>query len=846
MSTIKKLLPSFSHLIDRTIRSIRETSPLLLVLKILLIITSSIAIVWNIAAQTPFSPMHSFLLCLYLAVVNILLFLPSKSLSGSDAWFFRLSFFAVYIGAVLMIWEELKWIYTGADEEAIRNYSDLNAWFVYWTVPAVIYALLRRIFAAVYHASAVVSGFVKRFAEGVRQAGLMQIIAVALGSVAITFLEVRLFVSQIPVSFTHEYWMWLLSSITLCLLLLPAKRLFGSALWFIRISFLLVFTKVMTMVLDRLLSLYWTFDRHQLYSYSDFPYWAAAWIIPAGVYGLLRFVISKLGAKDNKTGHALRNMGILWSLFLKIEQNDKKGGKLVRSVLITLLFLAATAITATGVFLAQKFPNMDFEAVVFTLNFANGDYSSDVQLAVYITAGAVLTAGVLFLIAAIRREYASRLIVKSVDQKSQLACDTENISILQRTLPAIIIGVIGLAVLADTLNLRQFIHYRLHPSTLYEDHYVEPSPDIIHFPEDKKNLIFIFMESYENTYTSMENGGNQTTDYMPELVKLADDNLYFSNREGRGGQSVFFPTVAYTMASSVAQTSGVPLTTVLGDPRQELLSEPTYTNILSSLIRLEDVLHDAGYNQLFATGSDSTFAGYNTYVAQYDNDELFDANSAKEGNFLPREPKGPWGVEDCLLFPLLKEKVREMAEKDAPFAVTAYTIDTHTYEHGFRCKECDPSIMDDFTAAVECSNRIVSEFVHWLENEPYGDDTVVIVVGDHLADIKSKALRWDDDGYIRTTYNCFIHAQKTPVNRYNRTFTAMDMFPTTLSAIGVTIDGDRLGLGTDLFSATPTLCEEMGEDEFVEQVQMRSRYYNSHFWQPIDLPRNVYNSHTNN
>jgi hypothetical protein len=36
----------------------------------------------------------------------------------------------------------------------------------------------------------------------------------------------------------------------------------------------------------------------------------------------------------------------------------------------------------------------------------------------------------------------------------------------------------------------------------------------------------------------------------------------------------------------------------------------------------------------------------------------------------------------------------------------------------------------------------------------------------------------------------------------------------------------------------------MGTEEFLEQVQMRSYYYNAHFWQPIDLPRNVYNSHT--
>ena len=45
------------------------------------------------------------------------------------------------------------------------------------------------------------------------------------------------------------------------------------------------------------------------------------------------------------------------------------------------------------------------------------------------------------------------------------------------------------------------------------------------------------------------------------------------------------------------------------------------------------------------------------------------------------------------------------------------------------------------------------------------------------------------------------------------------MFPTALSAIGAEIEGDRLGLGTDLFSATPTLCEELGEDLYKEELE---------------------------
>ena len=56
------------------------------------------------------------------------------------------------------------------------------------------------------------------------------------------------------------------------------------------------------------------------------------------------------------------------------------------------------------------------------------------------------------------------------------------------------------------------------------------------------------------------------------------------------------------------------------------------------------------------------------------------------------------------------------------------------------------------------------------------------------------------------------------------------MFPTTLSAMGAEIKGGRLGLGTDLFSDKKTLAEEMGRENFTEQIQLSSDYFNREFW----------------
>ena len=97
---------------------------------------------------------------------------------------------------------------------------------------------------------------------------------------------------------------------------------------------------------------------------------------------------------------------------------------------------------------------------------------------------------------------------------------------------------------------------------------------------------------------------------------------------------------------------------------------------------------------------------------------------------------------------------------------------------------------------------------------------------------------WDDIGdFQRRTYNCFINLPETVdvSNVKNRDVCTLDIFPTTLAAIGVEIEGDRLGLGTNAFSQRSTLVEEMGETEFDMQLSRYSKYYNEQFIQGLRL-----------
>ena len=53
----------------------------------------------------------------------------------------------------------------------------------------------------------------------------------------------------------------------------------------------------------------------------------------------------------------------------------------------------------------------------------------------------------------------------------------------------------------------------------------------------------------------------------------------------------------------------------------------------------------------------------------------------------------------------------------------------------------------------------------------------------------------------------------------------MDMYPTTLAAMGVEIEGDKLGLGVNLYSDTPTLVEKYGNEKLNIELMKNSKFY---------------------
>lgn len=392
------------------------------------------------------------------------------------------------------------------------------------------------------------------------------------------------------------------------------------------------------------------------------------------------------------------------------------------------------------------------------------------------------------------------------------------------------IGV-GILFLIMCLNLKKqaiqigFFEYMesiSNKSELYEQEYVDPHTVNITFPIKKRNLLFIYMESMETTYASVDDGGGKQINYIPGLTQLAEKNTYFSDDNDLGGASSCKGT-DWTIAGLLSSSSGVNYKLPIQGN-----SAGNYENFLQGLITLGDILDDAGYQNYFMCGSDAEFAGRKNFYEQHGNYHIFDYYSAIEDNIIPKDYYAFWGMEDRYLYEYSKQKLTDIAKSGDAFNFTMLTIDTH-HQDGYICELCKNKYEEQYANVISCADAQICHFLDWVKKQKWYENTTVVVIGDHCSMTTDF---WNDIGnYERRIYNCFINLPDTLVAKEtkNRKFSSLDMFPTILTSIGVRIEGERLGLGVDLFSGEETLLEKMGDDVFNKELELYSDYYFKHF-----------------
>lgn len=364
------------------------------------------------------------------------------------------------------------------------------------------------------------------------------------------------------------------------------------------------------------------------------------------------------------------------------------------------------------------------------------------------------------------------------------------------------------------LNLDEYLVKQANTSDVFEKYYVDAKDVKIKFPKEKRNLIYIYLESMESSNVSFKNGGAFNKSLIPNLEKLAKENINFSNTNKIGGAKELDNT-DWTIAAIIAQTSGIPLKitpTMLFDKENKLLLN-TYS--------LGQILKDNGYNNYFLIGSDADYGARRDYLLNNGDYNIYDYLWAKENKLIDDNYFVWWGYEDNKLFEYAKTKLLEISKEDQPFNFSMLTVDTHTKD-GYLDETCKLKFNNKYANSLYCADQKINSFIKWIKEQDFYNNTTIIITGDHL----TMQLDFYDESYNnRTIYNTIINSKIKPQKEKNRLFSTLDMFPTTLASLGAKIEGNKLGLGVNLFSTEKTLLEKFGFEYVNNEITQNSIFY---------------------
>ena len=226
-------------------------------------------------------------------------------------------------------------------------------------------------------------------------------------------------------------------------------------------------------------------------------------------------------------------------------------------------------------------------------------------------------------------------------------------------------------------------------------------------------------------------------------------------------------------------------------------------------------------------GADADFGGLTTFFGTHGDFNIFDYKAAKEKKLIPQDYNVWWGFEDDKLYKYAKDEITRLSKTGKPFNFTMETADTH-FPDGYLSKHASKKHASQYANVISYSTKEAVNFIKWIQKQPFYKDTTIVVTGDHLS-MDKKFFKDFDKSYHRTVFNLILNPATTTTRVNNRKFSPVDMYPTILASMGVQIEGDKLGLGTNLFSDKQTLIERDGLKTVQEGFEAKSNFFNNTF-----------------
>lgn len=294
--------------------------------------------------------------------------------------------------------------------------------------------------------------------------------------------------------------------------------------------------------------------------------------------------------------------------------------------------------------------------------------------------------------------------------------------------------------------------------------YVNKKDLVVKIPEKPKNLVFIVLESTEQTFMNEKVFGNIAGD----IKNLTKEGEFYSGIPEIQGSN-------WTMAGIHTLMCGSPR--LYNIRRNKLFSTVT----VSDLICFSDVLKIAGYNQFYIGGEFKTFSGKSFFLELHGYDETWGDKEIFKHYDIAEKDRWGWGAKDLDVFRIAKDKYVELSKENKPFNLTITTIDAHAPE-GIYDERCKNSTGNPSLNAIECTNDELKDFIEFLKTQPNYKDTIVVIAPDHLM-MTSKVTDLLEKAGNRSLFTLFLNTGD--VAEYNKKILYTDVAKMILDKLNI-------------------------------------------------------------
>lgn len=299
------------------------------------------------------------------------------------------------------------------------------------------------------------------------------------------------------------------------------------------------------------------------------------------------------------------------------------------------------------------------------------------------------------------------------------------------------------------------------------------------------NLVLVYLEGFQLDLTAV--GGSALPGLTPHLDR-------FAARFTHG--AAFYNAVTPTINALIASQCGI----LAQIENRRLFRDRGYARNLACL---GDLLHEAGYRQVFLGGASKGFSGKELFLRAHRYAEVWGWEDWR------RESPEPaayheWGLHDTELVRRALARLPALAERE-PFHLTLLTLNTHP--PGYLAPDCPVYRKGErMLNAIHCTDHAIGMLLEGLEAAGLAGRTVVVLVGDHVL-FPTPAARaalgdWVDLAWFGKTYLAVRAPGKSLPPVIERPGYTPDLAPTVLDLLGLEIEG-RFPFGRSLLAEGP-------------------------------------------